>query len=52
VGNRVCIDPRDPTVHGRNAHKLEVPQELVVMNESTLTLVDLNLDGSLKVGSR
>jgi hypothetical protein len=38
-------------VRGRNAHKLEVPQELVVMNEFTLALVDHNLSGSLSVGS-
>jgi hypothetical protein len=39
-------------VRGRNGHKLDVPQKLVVMSEFTLALVDLNPDGSLKVGSR
>jgi hypothetical protein len=36
-------------VRGRNGHKLEVPQELVVMNEFTLAPVDHNLSGSLEV---
>jgi hypothetical protein len=36
-------------MRGRNGHKLEVPQELVVMNEFTLAPVDHNLSDSLEV---
>jgi hypothetical protein len=31
-----CIDGAHSMVRGRNGHKLEVPQELIVMNEFTL----------------
>jgi hypothetical protein len=44
-----CIDGAHSMVRGRNGHKLEVPQELVVMNEFTLAPVDHNLSGSLEV---
>ena len=35
---------------GGDADELEVAEELVVLDQLTLTLVDLDLDGSLEVG--
>lgn len=41
----------DTTVGRGNADKLEVAEELVVADKLTLTLVDLDLDSGLEVGS-
>lgn len=41
----------DTAVSGGNANKLEVAQHLVVTDELTLTLVDLDLDSGLHVSS-
>lgn len=57
VDNRIGVnvegdlDLRDTTVGRRNTNKLEVSEELVVADELTLTLVDLDLDGGLEVSS-
>jgi hypothetical protein len=40
----------DTTVRRGNANELEVAEELVVTDELTLTLVDLDLDSGLEVG--
>jgi hypothetical protein len=40
----------DTTVRWGNANELEVAEELVVTDELTLTLVDLDLDSGLEVG--
>jgi hypothetical protein len=45
------LDLRDTAVSGGNANKLEVAQHLVVTDELTLTLVDLDLDSGLHVSS-
>jgi hypothetical protein len=45
------LDLRDTTVSRRDTNKLEVSEKLVVLDELTLTLVNLNLDGGLEVGS-
>lgn len=45
------LDLRNTTVGRRNANQLEVTQHLVVLDELTLTLVDLDLDSGLHVGS-
>jgi hypothetical protein len=45
------LDLRDTTVGRRNANKLEVSKELVVLDKLTLTLEDLDLHGSLEVSS-
>ncbi len=45
------LDLGDATVRGGDADKLEVSEELVVLDELTLTLVNLDLDGGLEVGS-
>src|SRR5436305_9373004 len=41
----------DTSVGRRNANELEVSQELVVTDQFTFALVDLDLNSSLKVGS-
>lgn len=57
MDNRVGVDVEsdlnlgDTTVGRRNSNKLEVAEELVVTNELTLSLEDLNLDSGLEVGS-
>lgn len=43
------LDLGDTTVGGGNADKLEVAEHLVVTDKLTLTLEDLDLDGSLEV---
>lgn len=56
VDNGVSIDVEgdldlgNTTVCRGNANKLEVAEHLVVADELTLTLVDLDLDGALEVG--
>lgn len=44
------LDLGDTTVGRGDTDELEVAEELVVLDELTLTLVDLDLDGSLEVG--
>ncbi|ROW15263.1 hypothetical protein VPNG_02959 [Cytospora leucostoma] len=44
------LDLGNTAVSGRNANQLEVAEQLVVLDELTLTLVDLDLHGSLEVG--
>ena len=44
------LNLRDTTVGRGDADKLEVSEHLVVLDELTLTLVDLDLDGALEVG--
>ena len=44
------LDLRNATVGGGDANELEVAEHLVVFDELTLTLVDLDLDSSLEVG--
>lgn len=57
MDNRVGVDIEsdlnlgDTTVGRWNSNKLEVAEELVVTNELTLSLEDLNLDSGLEVGS-
>jgi len=45
------LDLRNTTVGRRDANKLEVTEELVVLDELTLTLEDLDLDSGLHVSS-
>ena len=45
------LDLRDTTVGRGNANELEVAEQLVVPDKLTLTLVDLDLDSSLEIGS-
>ena len=45
------LDLGDTTVSRGNTDKLEVAQQLVVTDELTLTLVDLDLDSALEIGS-
>lgn len=45
------LDLRDTTASRGDTNKLEVSEQLVVTDELTLTLEDLDLDGSLGVGS-
>lgn len=41
----------DSAVGGRDTNELEVTEKLIVANELTLSLVDLDLNGGLEVGS-
>lgn len=41
----------DTAVGRRDTDELEVAEELVVTDEFTLSLVDLDLDGGLEIGS-
>lgn len=45
------LNLRNTTVRRRNANELEVAEKLVVADELTLTLVDLDLNSRLEVGS-
>jgi hypothetical protein len=45
------FDLRDTLGRGQNADELEVTEELVISYEFTLTLVDLDLNGGLVMGS-
>lgn len=45
------LDLRDTTVGRGDTDELEVAEHLVVLDELTLTLVDLDLDSGLEVGS-
>ena len=57
VDNRVSVDVegdfdlRYTAVGWRNTNKLEVSEELVITDKLTLTLVNLDLDSGLEVGS-
>ncbi|QGI60123.1 hypothetical protein CEK27_004094 [Fusarium fujikuroi] len=44
------LDLRDTTVSRGDTNKLEISEKLVILDELTLTLVDLDLDGSLEIG--
>ncbi|KAH6607458.1 hypothetical protein Trco_003771 [Trichoderma cornu-damae] len=44
------LDLRNATASGGDADKLEVSEQLVVLDELTLTLEDLDLDSGLRVG--
>jgi len=45
------LDLRNTTMGRRNSNKLEVAKELVITNQLTLTLVNLDLDSGLEIGS-
>ena len=45
------LDLRNTTVGRRDTNQLEVTKQLVVLDELTLTLVHLDLDGSLEISS-
>jgi len=45
------LDLRNTAMGRRNTKKLEVTKELVITDELTLTLVNLDLDGGLEISS-